>query len=152
MRPAKVGILLLALAAACGGTSPSGGPPAAPAGGASTPSYVVTIENLAYSPTDLSVPPGATVTVVNADGMLHSVTSESAPGAFRPGAVGGVAFDTGEFASGSRSFTIPASAPGGTVIPYFCTFHRAAMSTPNGTLTVTNNAAPTSGPAPMPGM
>jgi hypothetical protein len=65
----------------------------------------------------------------------HSVTSEAAPGEFVPGSVGGVAFDTGAF-TGDGAFTIPANAPPGTVIPYYCTVHKGAMTTPDGELRI----------------
>ena len=38
----------------------------------------------------------------------------------------GVGFDTGPFL-GTRSFTLPADAPVGTVVPYFCGMYRDAM-------------------------
>jgi hypothetical protein len=63
------------------------------------------------------------------------VTSESAPGEFAPGGVAGVAFDTGPF-TGARSFTIPADAPPGTVVPFYCSVHRERMATPNGAIRV----------------
>lgn len=76
-----------------GGSSTDGTPPTAPTG---TPtvnpsgSKVITIQGMAFSPLRLEVAPGATVTVRNLDDMVHSVTSESAPGTFRPGAANGV--------------------------------------------------------------
>lgn len=127
----------VALAAGCGGSSST-----------STnlpPGYYITISGLAFSPLDLSVPPGATVTVINRDGMDHSVTSEAAPSAFTPGAVAGVSFDTGLFL-GQKSFTIPSSAAEGTVIHYFCRSHLGAMATPNGTVTIHASAPPSPPP------
>ncbi len=79
--------------------------------------------------------PGGTVTVHNNDSVPHSMTSESAMGNFTLGAVDGVTFDTGIIpAGGSASFTIPATAPSGTMIPFFCKVHTSAM--PQGTITV----------------
>ncbi len=127
---------------ACGGSSSSGGGGTVNNG---TPGFYITIKNMAYSPLELAVPPGGTVTVVNQDAMPHSVTSESAPGAFTPGAVGGVQFDTGGI-SGQATFTIPATAANGTMIPYYCSVHKGAMATPNATIKVDNSAQP--GPAP----
>lgn len=98
--------------------------------GSSTPSSnsnTITIANFQYSPSNLSVKPGATVTVVNnVDMMLHSVTSQNAMSSFDAGAVAGVSFDTGGF-EGTASFIIPSSAVVGTVIPYFCTQHTLTM-------------------------
>ncbi len=50
----------------------------------------ITISNYAYSPTNLTVEPGATVTVTNQDGVAHTVTSQSAFNNYVPGAVDGV--------------------------------------------------------------
>jgi plastocyanin len=102
-------------------------------GGTGT-TYTITIKNFAYSPSSLGVPPGATVTVVNQDTAPHSVTSESAMGNFTPGGVNGVSFDTGNFTAGTRTFTIPPSAPLGTVVPYYCAVHLSTM--PQGTVTI----------------
>ena len=125
---------VVALAAACGGGSSNSS--STPLG----PGYFITISGMSFSPLDLHVPPGGTVTVINRDSMPHSVTSETAANAFTPGAVAGVSFDTGEFA-GQKSFTIPTTAAEGTVIPYYCTLHRQTMVTPNGTITVDKSAA-----------
>jgi plastocyanin len=89
--------------------------------------YVITIADFTFSPTNLDVPAGGTVTVRNNDTAPHSVTSQAVEGSFIPGAVSGITFDTGVFTSGERTFTIPANAPAGTVVPYFCTVHTSAM-------------------------
>jgi hypothetical protein len=60
------------------------------------------------------------------DSVPHTVTSETNPNAFTPGAVAGVQFNTGPF-TGTTTFTIPANAPVGTVIPYFCQIHLQAI-------------------------
>ena len=87
----------------------------------------IVISNYEYNPTNLSVKPGTTVTVINEDsGTQHSVTSESVAGAYTPGVVNGVQFDTGAF-TGTTTFTIPSTATAGTVIPYFCTVHLSMM-------------------------
>jgi len=95
----------------------------------------VLIQNFMYMPAQFTVAPGASVTVHNTDTMPHSMTSESAVDAVVPGAVNGVQFDTGPIPpGGNASFTIPATAPHGTVIPFFCTVHLKGMQ--QGTLTV----------------
>lgn len=131
------------LALACGDDGPGTGPP--PSQG--TAVYTITIRNMAFSPLNLRVPPGATVTVVNQDSVLHSVTSEATAGAFTPGGVAGVSFDTRLF-TGTTTFAIPASAPDGTVVPYYCTSHGGTMTTPNGTITVSVGAGVDGGTLP----
>jgi plastocyanin len=116
--------------------APTAGQPAAGTGGSpAATSATINIQNFAFSPNDITVAPGATVTVMNMDTVQHSVTSESAVGSFALGAVGGVQFDTGVLApGGSGSFTIPASATAGTVVPFFCKVHLSAM--PQGSVTI----------------
>lgn len=151
MRGATWGALMAALVACGGGSSYGGdggtstdgtpdGTPAANPGGSS----VITIQGNAFSPLRLEVTPGATVTVRNLDDMVHSVTSESAPGTFRPGAASGVSFDTGLF-TGVRTFTIPANAPVGASVPYYCSSHQQTMVTPTGEIAIVATPATPSG-------
>jgi plastocyanin len=115
-------------------------------GDSSLPSgFYISISNMSFAPLNLAVPPGATVTVLNRDAEVHSVTSEATAGAFTPGGVAGISFDTGLF-TGTRSFTIPSSAVEGTVVPYYCSNHLETMTTPTGRITVMAGAQP--GPAP----
>lgn len=131
-----VGVALVAWlgVVACGGGDgggnggPTPSPTPTPTPDAGTQQAVITIQNFRFSPDNLEVAPGATVTVTNMDSAEHSVTSQAKEGDFTKGAVNGVSFDTGEFASGSRTFTIPANAPSGTVVPYFCTEHKSGMA------------------------
>lgn len=116
------------------------------ADGSSAPGFFITIAGRAFSPLQLAVPPGATVTVVNRDADAHTVTSQAAEGNYTPGAVAGVAFDTGPF-TGRATFTLPPSAPEGTVIPYYCGTHLNTMVTPTGTIRIAAGAQP----APEPG-
>jgi plastocyanin len=89
----------------------------------------ITIQSFMFMPANLNVAAGATVTVNNLDSVPHSVTSQAAPGLFVPGAVQGVSFDTGIIpAGGSATFTVPATAPSGTVVPYFCRVHLSGMA------------------------
>jgi plastocyanin len=94
---------------------------------------VLTITGYAYSPSNLAVTPGMTVTVVNRDADAHSVTSTSSATSFVPATVNGVFLDTGAF-RGTRRLTIPRTARPGTVIPFFCTEHGQMMGT--GTFTI----------------
>jgi plastocyanin len=140
--------LVLAGVAACGGGGYGGGGTTTPSGTAAPSGFVITIAGLRYSPAELSVPPGATITVVNNDGMAHSVTSEATRGAFVRGGVAGVSFDTGEFSSGQKTIQIPATATAGTVVPFYCSTHLATMATPNGAITVDPAAQPPATPQP----
>jgi plastocyanin len=126
---------IAALAIGCGGSSTPGA--------TLPPGYYITISGMAFRPLNLDVPPGATVTVLNRDtSMLHSVTSQAAAGAYVPGGVGGVSFDTGAIPAGQATFTVPAAAAEGTVVPYYCSTHGSMMVTPNGTITVRAAAQP----------
>ena len=77
--------------------------------------------------------------------MQHSVTSEATVGAFTLGSVAGISFDTQPF-TGTVTFTLPATAVNGTVVPYFCTVHKNTMVTPNAQITINSAAQP--GPSP----
>jgi plastocyanin len=147
MRSARTLLLpgALALLASCGGSSSNNVGTNLPSG------FYISVTGMAYSPLQLEVPPGGTVTVLNNDAMPHTVTSEATSGAFTPGAVATVQFDTGNVAGGTKaSFVVPAGAPEGTIIPYYCKVHTSTMATPNGTIKVNSGAQPA--PAPGGGM
>jgi plastocyanin len=91
-----------------------------------TITQVLVISNYRFSPERLPVVPGSAVLVRNEDHVAHTVTSAAAPGALEFGAVNGVAFDTPPFL-GDSTISIPAEAPVGTIVPYFCRMHGAAM-------------------------
>ncbi|SEM18349.1 cupredoxin domain-containing protein [Streptacidiphilus jiangxiensis] len=94
----------------------SPGPPSARPSAATAQ---IVIDNFAFSPANLTVHAGESITVVNHDSTTHTLTA-------RPGS----AFDTGPVNPGqSATFTAPAT-PG--TYPYVCTIH-ASM---HGTLTV----------------
>jgi len=150
MRRLGVAAILLGSALAFVGCGDGGGgttnppPPATGGGGGGgggggksdggvTQTFEMSITNFAFAPAQLTVTPGSTVIVHNQDTVPHSVTSEQAIGYYSPGAVNGVSFDTGPF-TGDASFTIPASAPQGTVVPYFCSVHTGMM--PEGSITI----------------
>jgi len=132
-----VAAALAALAAAGCGSGSSGNPSG----------FYVSISGMSFSPLNLDAPPGATVTIINNDSMAHSVTSEAIPDSFTHG--GAIPFDTGAF-TGQASFTLPTTAPAGTVLNYFCAVHKGTMATRNGTITVRPDAAPSPPPGGMP--
>jgi plastocyanin len=111
-------------AAGAGGAGGTGGSDA----GTAAAGAEISIQNFTFVPANLTVAPGTTITVHNTDTVQHTVTSQSAPRTFVPGSVAGVSFDTGLIApGGTATFTIPANAPSGTVIPYFCANHTVLM-------------------------
>jgi plastocyanin len=122
MRLPFVALALVAVGCSCGDSGRGNNNP-----------NTITISSFVYSPANLSVKPGATITVVNRDTDQHSVTSTTSASSFTPGAVNGVSFDTGAF-KGTTTLTISASAPPGTVVPYFCVPHGSMMG--HGTLTI----------------
>lgn len=74
---------------------------------------------------------GATVSILNKDSSPHTVTSQSAAGAFD---------DTGVFdvilpAGGADVFTLP-SDPSGTVIHFYSRFDLEALAPADGTITI----------------
>jgi plastocyanin len=97
--------------AACGGGGGDGGttptnqnPPVTPVATTS-----VSMKNTAFSPADIVVPAGATVTWTNDDATSHNATFSNAAIA-----------STESFATGSRSVVMPTTA--GTYA-YTCTIH-----------------------------
>lgn len=86
-----------------------------PAGG----QVKVSIKDFTFRPADVTVAPGATITVTNDDTTTHTMTATK-----------GKVFDTGDIAAGkSATFTAPSKAGG---YPYDCTIHPFMT----GTLTV----------------
>jgi plastocyanin len=132
----------LTVLAACGGGDGGGG-----GAEGSEPGFYIVMQGMTFSPAELAVPPGATVTVLNRGSEPHSATSQASAGAFTPGAVAGIQFDTGVFGRGSRTFTIPTDAVEGTVVPYYCTAHTSMMIPSSPTIRVD----PAATPAPAPG-
>lgn len=111
------------VAAACGssGRSSSTPRPASGSGPAGASSATIEIKNFAFVPAELTVGPGATVTVRNEDPTTHTVTAVSPHEK---------AFDTGNVTAGAtKTFTAP-NSPGS--YPYICEIHQFM----HGTLTV----------------
>lgn len=78
-------------------------------------STVVTIEHFAFSPANLTVAPGATITVVNKDDAVHTLTATDH------------AFDTGRIAAGATATITAPSGPGAH--PYLCSIHQFMTGT-----------------------
>lgn len=105
--------LCLAALTACsdgdGGSSGDATPSASPSSPA-VGGTRITIKDFTFGPADLTVRPGAKVTVVNEDSTAHTVT-----------ATGAKPFDTGTIGPGrTATFTAPSKTGG---YPYFCTIH-----------------------------
>ncbi len=109
-----------------GGTGGTGGP------GGSPGQYSIAIVDFTYNPEQLTVPAGATVTVINNGSAPHSVTSGTCRAATcTESDVNGIGFDTEILEPGaSATFTIPADAASGTEVPYFCVVHPGVGTTP----------------------
>ena len=88
---------------ACGG-SDGGGSSQAAAGGAGK---TVTISNFEFAPETIEAKVGDTITVENKDSAEHTVTATDR------------SFDTGRFASGSKTFTVSKAGR----FEYTCTVH-----------------------------
>ncbi len=108
------------LLAACSSTpSGSGGGATTATSGGGSAGATITIQNFAFSPVTLTVRPGEIVTVVNKDGVAHTLTSTTG------------AFDTGDIAAGgSTTFKAP-TTPG--TYRYHCKIH---VTMPTDTLIV----------------
>jgi plastocyanin len=113
MRTIVAATAVLTLAVGCGGSSKGssgasgGGGKAAPAGD------TITIKNFAYNA--LTVKPGATVTVVNADAAAHTLTSDDKK------------FDSGTLSQNQKATITAPSAPGDYT--YYCTIHTYMKAT-----------------------
>ncbi|MFD6247713.1 cupredoxin domain-containing protein [Streptomyces roseolus] len=110
-----VAIAVLCLLTALAGCSSSGGPaptstsPSAPSSMSVSEERIV-IKDFRFEPADLTVAPGAKVSVVNEDSAPHTVTAQAAD-----------AFDTGTVEGGeTATFTAPSAA--GTY-RYLCGIH-----------------------------
>jgi plastocyanin len=109
------GLGLLTLLSACGGGSDS------PTGPMDAGGNTVTVGNNFFSPVDLSVAAGTTVTWSWAPGAVeHNVT-----------------FDDGEHSATQSSGSYPRTFSAAGSYPYHCTIHGAAVM--HGTVTVTGS-------------
>jgi plastocyanin len=107
-------VAVLLVGVACGGSSTTaGGSSTASAGAgssaAATAPNTIMIKDFMYSPAEITVAPGAKITVTNADKAAHTVTA------------GDKAFDTGNIAPGQTGQLTAPTKPGS--YPYICTIH-----------------------------
>ena len=105
-------LIFSAWLAACGGSSSSPGGTAAPVTGTSgrtgPGAAAVRIRNYAFSPSQLTVTRGTTVTWTNNDPVSHTVTSDD--GKFSSGVI-----------AGAKTFSYTFNATGSYA--YYCTIH-----------------------------
>jgi plastocyanin len=100
---------------ACGSSNTKISPATAPM---SVTAITVTIQNFAFHPANFTVSPGATVTVINEDQVIHTLTADN------------VAFNSGDVANGVPvSFSAPTQ-------PGAYPFHDHLRSYMTGVLTV----------------
>jgi plastocyanin len=98
------------------------------------PKYAVKLLAYQVTPSAITVPPGQTVLFLNLDDTQdHLLASEATAGTRVRGGVNGVSFELPLDPAGAMPWTVPASAPPGTVLPWFCEYHPTLES---GTLTV----------------
>lgn len=112
-------VLMFTIACAGSSSSPSPTPsptpaPGAPASSVSIPVGASTLGTRAYSPDDLTVAVGATVTWTNTDSVAHTSTSDAA------------GWNSGEVAPGGR-FSVAFQTAG--TFPYHCTIHPGMIGT-----------------------
>ncbi len=123
---AALAVVTLALLGACGGASGGNARAEAPApSDGAAPDNTVTMELIRYRPEVLDITAGTTVTWLQKDAGVHTVTS----GLVEQGG-GGVTkvpdgrFDSGEIATG-KTFSFTFDQPG--TYRYFCSVHPATM-------------------------
>lgn len=100
-------LLVVGLGAACGSdeNAPAAAPAATPGGGGGT----ITIDDFAFAPETVNASVGDTLTVKNADSVVHTATADDDGG-----------FDTGDIAAG-KTATIELDEAG--TFSYHCDIH-----------------------------
>lgn len=89
-------MVLLLFLSACGSSSTSTLPATATTSITPTSAITVTIQNFAFHPANFTASPGATITVINKDQVVHTLTADNR------------AFNTGDVTDGVPvSFTAP---------------------------------------------
>lgn len=109
MRRILLALLCLGLLTGCASTtSPQATPPAT---SASTPTpNTIVIKNFAFTPMNVTVPPGAKITVHNEDTATHTLTATNK------------AFDTGDIQPGGTATVTAPTTPG--TYSYLCQIHQ----------------------------
>jgi len=134
------------LLAACGTSTPSTSSTSSASSASSSASsstsdaggqLTITISGFTFSPNPITVPAGATVTIINSDTTAHTATSEAAAASYTVGtAPNGFSFNASLGAGATGTISVPAGLASGTVQPYFCSIHKAMMQDPNPTIVI----------------
>lgn len=98
--------------------------------GTESPSLVIGAGNT-FATTEVTAASGATITIINNDSDPHTITSESAEGAFDDTED----FDTVVGSDSKGLLTIP-DLPSGTILFFYCRFHEGSMSPADGTIVI----------------
>jgi plastocyanin len=77
--------VLLLLLSACGRSTTTASPATVPTSATAASAITVTIQNFAFHPARFTVSPGATITVINDEQVIHTLTADN--GAFNSGDV-----------------------------------------------------------------
>jgi plastocyanin len=113
---AAAAVALLAGLAACGDdkkdSASSGSATTTTTGTAGVSSEMITMKNLAFTPTDITVKPGEQVMVMNADSARHNLQDKGS---------GGKKFNTGDLEAGKGGVITAPTDPGD--YPYLCKYH-----------------------------
>ncbi len=72
---------------ACGSTDTKASPATVPASVTSVSAITVAIQNFAFHPAKFTVSPGVTITVINDDEVIHTLTADNAETGFNSGDV-----------------------------------------------------------------
>jgi plastocyanin len=124
-RSLLLGLVLLGSLVACSSsTGYGGGGGSGNSNGGMPGANQVFLQNIAFTPATRTVAVGTTVEWVNQDGITHTVTKDSGPGA---------AFDSGNLGSGG-TFSVRFDSAG--TYQYHCRIHGAPGSGMHGTVVV----------------
>lgn len=114
---ALAALALTACGGSSGGTGASGGSTAGQSANGSGSGSTIVIKNFMFSPSRLTVAPGATITVHNEDQVTHTLTDKANPHLFSTGDVG-----PGQ----TKTVKVPAKA--GSYV-FICTIHQYMTGT-----------------------
>lgn len=117
---AAIGMTAAITLTACGGGSGAPAPAHSGTSSGSSPGSTgstIVIKNFMFRPASLTVAPGATVTVHNADSVAHTLTAKADPKLFGTGHIGP-----------GQTMTIRAPSKAGSY-PYICQIHQFMAGT-----------------------